>query len=1198
MSPLEPASVASSPGGGGEEGRAPPPRWDAGRREERGTPKTGRRMSAPEVSTPERGGAFHEGQAPAFQRQRAGSFDDSGRGGGDGRYGEVYRHPGAEDRSEGGWEGGAHLPPAHNPSAPVFRASTEDWPPTDGGPSTAAGPRPPDPSLYGAGAYPGTPGEYLARRPPRPNQESGPFDGARDSTPARGRAVGDPAATPASQGKGHATPHPRQPRSNHQLEPGSECQDRRTVGRTPVAKGTPAWTRGPKVGVVPLYARVLAFESTVRTCLGALMAEAREGEEVDADAPTTSRYFLGGDCDVLQWSFQVAEAVVGREGVPAAAAPLRAGGAAERFSPGALQSSPQGVGRRLAGDAQSIRLHLDKLKIVSSKGTWEALKKLSGGARGADSSHGIRKQVHVRLAKFRDGDFVRVGEGQSAVIPLSQLQGSACAGVPDAGAVELLLQLKGANDTVVAQCVEKVLLPSQFLGAEDRITRMCQLHRDGEVIAKASVSYHTLAAAAQGAPPGEGLEVGKPALEVEDGGSEAFQRISVKQAYDILLRAALQAISFNQRSLRVHGPWAWLLHQFAQARCISAQHCTIQYLWWVMQAATPTVDCFHVLLERLPGVLEAGLVQGKLPKYSKDSHLSAQEHTTLSDVLLRVDRLLCLTFSSVKSLSDAAPLGLLDGHQAVPAEQLPAPSLSLAVQLFGQLHDPLAGYTQSLLRELLQDAAHKRFKCLHRDAEDAFFLGGEAPADMGVAFQQVGKLCALLKSELDLDQQLHRKGVLPTYIDFPQVSAQQYCEDVYLTVGQLLRKHPPRKPTESVLHLLLSIGGFEAELLRWGLEVPADRSSSGLFKEFVAAWMRDDVATLCARCQPNAIAATVAPRAGAGEEAAAFERVGRLSGPGGGGRSAGISATVGEICQELRHALEKYRKLIKRWPEWAPSLEKVCSKTLWELNRAIDGSWQSLAETAPRPCMDIGNLTPSKGSLLQRFKLKRAPQTDGRLTAAELLHLNSLKFVLNEIPSLRETLHGACGGLVGEVSPSLGKQFGHVETEYRNVYTRVISESVAKLAASPTAHLHGMLKGAARARAEEVQGSTQDLAGPCTEETAAILDFHGAHLFEGVWQDVARGLWNHCAGQVLRFVEKLQRSSHSAKGGKSRWHCHILAGETTQVLETFFEAALRKKLGQSLRTRDLEPPRMAKELRERVSSHGAQSLHQNSFSVF
>ena len=607
---------------------------------------------------------------------------------------------------------------------------------------------------------------------------------------------------------------------------------------------------------------------------------------------------------------------MGREGVPAAAAPLRAGGAAERFSPGALQSSPQGVGRRLAGDAQSIRLHLDNLKIVSSKGTWEALKKLSGGARGADSSHGIRKQVHVRLAKFRDGDFVRVGEGQSAVIPLSQLQGSACAGVPDAGAVELLLQLKGANDTVVAQCVEKVLLPSQFLGAEDRITRMCQLHRDGEVIAKASVSYHTLAAAAQGAPPGEGLEVGKPALEVEDGGSEAFQRISVKQAYDILLRAALQAIGFNQRSLRVHGPWAWLLHQFAQARCISAQHCTIQYLWWVMQAATPTVDCFHVLLERLPGVLEAGLVQGKLPKYSKDSHLSAQEHTTLSDVLLRVDRLLCLTFSSVKSLSDAAPLGLLDGHQAVPAEQLPAPSLSLAVQLFGQLHDPLAGYTQSLLRELLQDAAHKRFKCLHRDAEDAFFLGGEAPADMGVAFQQVGKLCALLKGELDLDQQLHRKGVLPTYIDFPQVSAHQYCEDVYLTVGQLLRKHPPRKPTESVLHLLLSIGGFEAELLRWGLEVPADRSSSGLFKEFVAAWMRDDVATLCARCQPNAIAATVAPRAGAGEEAAAFERVGRLSGPGGGGRSAAISATVGEICQEPRHALEKYRKIIKRWPEF------------------------------------------------------------------------------------------------------------------------------------------------------------------------------------------------------------------------------------------------------------------------------------------
>ena len=1148
-------------------------------------------MSAPEVSTPERA-AFPDIAGRAYQRPRAGSFDDGGRGGGHGRYGEVYQYPRTgEAPIPAATAGGMQAPPTHNPSAPVFHASTEDWQPPSDGPSAALGPPRTETPAYGGENYSsGVPGEYYhGRPPPRPSAEEAPFDGAGDYTPFRGRGVAGTTATPlASHGKsgGISTPGQAQVPA-----PESEGPARRTVAWTPALKGTPVWTRGPKVGVVPLYARVLAFESTVRTCLGALMSE---GENADVDAPSTSRYFLGGDCDVLQCSFQVTDAVVSREGAPQ---PAVGRAAAEQFSPGGLQGTPQSIGRRLVADAKSVRLQLDKLKIVSSKGTWEALKKLSGGGRGSDVSHGIRKQVHVRLAKSREGDFVRVSEGQSAAIPLTHQQGGGAG--QDAGAVELLLQLKGANDTVVAQCVEKILLPSQFLGAEDRVTRACQLHRDGEVIAKASISYQVLADVPSGGAPSSALTETKAANDVEDMVPETFQRISVKQAYDILLRAALQAIDFNQRSLRVHGEWAWLLHEFARARSISVQHCTIQYLWWVMQAATPTVDCFHVLLERLPGVLEAGLVQGKLQKYSKDSHLSAQEHTTLSDVLLRVDRLLCLTFSSVKSLSDAAPLGLLDGHQAVPPEQLPAPSLSLAVELFGQLHDPLVGYTQSLLRELLQDSAHKRFKSLHRDAEDAFFLGGDAPADTGIAYQQIGKLCTLLKGELELDQQLHQKGVLPSYIDFPRVSAQQYCEDIYLSVGQLLRKHPPRKPKESVLHLLLSIGGFEAELLRWGLEIPADRSASGLFKEFVAGWMKDDVAALCARCQPGAIGVSAAPRIGAADDAAAFERLGRLSGAGGGGRSAAISATVGEVCQELRHALEKYRKLIKRWPEWAPSLEKVCSKTLWELNRAIDGSWQALAETAPRPCMDIGNLTPSsKGSLLQRLKLKRAPQTDGRLTPAELLHLNSLKFVLNEIPALRETLHGACGGLVGEVSPSLGKQFGHVETEYRNVYTRVISESVAKLAAGPTGQLYGMLKGAARAKPEELQDSSaQDLAGPCTEEAASILDYHATHLFEGVWRDVARGLWNHCAGQVLRFVEKLQRS-HSARGGKSRWHCHILAGETTQVLEGFFEAALRRKLGQNLRTRDLEPPRMAKELRERVSTNGAENIHQNSFSVF
>lgn len=84
---------------------------------------------------------------------------------------------------------------------------------------------------------------------------------------------------------------------------------------------------------------------------------------------------------------------------------------------------------------------------------------------------------------------------------------------------------------------------------------------------------------------------------------------------------------------------------------------------------------------------------------------------------------------------------------------------------------------------------------------------------------------------------------------------------------------------------------------------------------------------------------------------------------------------------------------------------------------------------------------------------------------------------------------------------------------------------------------------------------------------------------------------------MLRFVEKLQQS-HSSKGSNSRWHCHILAGDITQVLETFFEAALCKKLAQNLRTRDIEPPRMVKELMEHVSTQGVQNLHQNSFSVF
>ena len=1101
-------------------------------------------------------------------------YEDGGPGPGPGHHGynlRSRRRPSAPDAYGGEYGGGAGA---------GLEAEASNL--------TLTNLAPPAPSRRGAEGPPGGGSSGLEASAPvlRASQEGGWYDAARTPQPQPRAAshlrpqqpaaaaapadLGTPMAdaalrTPRPQGAGFpaVTPEPG-PTPGTRTEMWLHSNQKPPPPSAAKSCATPAWAKGPKVTSLPEYVRLLAYEGAVRTCLGAHFRGVEEAET-----------FLRGDCEALRTHFGVADTVVGdtaregEEGEPAWKSPR--GGAV--LSP--MPEEAVGI--------QALQLQLDKVKIVSSKSTWEKLKKLSMNHKGkVDQGHGIRKQLFVRPAKLREAEFVKVNEGQSIRIPLSELQGSAAAS--DGHAVELLMQLRGGNDASIAQCVEKIPLPSEcgpVLGVADQVTRTCHLHKDGEVIAKASVSYRSVAAEGK---PGAAERLG-PEDPAAEGG---FRRISVKQAYDALLRAGLQAIGFNHRFLRIHGPWAWLLDEFARQKALSHEHCTIQYLWWVLQAATPTVDCFHVILECLPTVVAGGgLVQGKLPKYAKGSRLAPQDHTKLVDVLLRVDRLLCQAFSSVKSLSEQAPRGTLDGHQAVPADLLPAPALQLAVQLFNQLHDPLSTYTQNLLKELLHDAAHKRFKCLQRDAEDTYFMQ-ENSGDLGILYQQVGKLCMLLKGELELDQVLHAKNILPSYINFPQLSATQYCEDLYLAAGHTLRKHPPSKPSESVMHLLLAIGGFEAELQRWGLEIPADHQVSDLFKDFVALWMKDDVATLCSKCVPAAIAG---PAGAAPDDLLSYDRKARASRPG------HVSPVVGEVCSELRHTLEKYRKLIKRWPEWAPSLEKVASKALWELNKALDRSWTALPETAGgrHRNLEIG-LAPKSKTWRNVFNVQRAPQFVTRLTKAELLHLNSLKHVLNEIPVLRDTLQSAVGAASSDASPLLGKQFGHVETEYRNVYSKVVSEAVAKLSQGPNSKLHKVLKSTAKAKGVEVERNVKDLIEPSTDETAQILDGHHGQVFEGVWRDMTRGLWNHAAGVVLRFVEKLQRAHDNKEN--SRWHNHILASEVTQQLEGFFEGVLRRKLGQNLRQRDLDPPRVAKELKERLNTHHSHNLQANSFNVF
>lgn len=51
----------------------------------------------------------------------------------------------------------------------------------------------------------------------------------------------------------------------------------------------------------------------------------------------------------------------------------------------------------------------------------------------------------------------------------------------------------------------------------------------------------------------------------------------------------------------------------------------------------------------------------------------------------------------------------------------------------------------------------------------------QTEADAEVAYARVGALCEAIKAELNNDLKIHDQGILPQFINLPQVTAGEYC---------------------------------------------------------------------------------------------------------------------------------------------------------------------------------------------------------------------------------------------------------------------------------------------------------------------------------------------------------------------------------------------------------------------------------------
>ncbi|XP_050153020.1 uncharacterized protein LOC126627270 isoform X2 [Malus sylvestris] len=83
-----------------------------------------------------------------------------------------------------------------------------------------------------------------------------------------------------------------------------------------------------------------------------------------------------------------------------------------------------------------------------------------------------------------------------------------------------------------------------------------------------------------------------------------YGSIAETVVYDCVLEIAMKVQHFQERNLLLHGLWKWLLTEFASYYGVSKAYTNLRYLSYVMDVATPTLDCLTLLYDLLADVKE------------------------------------------------------------------------------------------------------------------------------------------------------------------------------------------------------------------------------------------------------------------------------------------------------------------------------------------------------------------------------------------------------------------------------------------------------------------------------------------------------------------------------------------------------------------------------------------------------------------
>ncbi|GMJ04019.1 hypothetical protein like AT4G24610 [Hibiscus trionum] len=603
-------------------------------------------------------------------------------------------------------------------------------------------------------------------------------------------------------------------------------------------------------------------------------------------------------------------------------------------------------------------------------------------------------------------------------------------------------------------------------------------------------------------------------------------------AYDLLLEVAMKIQHFQQRNLLLHGPWKWLVNEFASYYGVSDAYTKLRYLSYVMDVATPTEDCLTVIHDLLSPV-----------KVNNKHKLSHQENRILGEVEDQVQQILNEIFENYKSLDESSPSGMMSVFKA--ATGAPAPALVPAIKLYSLLHDILTPEIQQKFCGYFQAAAKKRSR-RHQAETDEFILSNNDgalmdPTALSMSYQKMKTLILAIKKEIFTDIEIHKQNILPSFIDLPNLSAPIYSVDLCSRLRAFLVACPPPGPSPPVIELVIATADFQRDLSSWNIKpIKGGIEAKELFHSYITCWIEEKRRSLLDSCKLDKVKCSDIKTQ---QSTAPF---------------------IDDMYDQLTQTLNGYEIIISRWPEFTIILENAIA----DVEKAIIKSLERQYADVLAPLKD--GLAPKIiGKYVQKFT-KGTPVI--YVVPDELgVLLNSMKRMLSVLhPEIESQLKLWCPCTPPGGNSIPGDRISEITVMLRADFRNHIQALVEKLAENTRIQTATKLKKIIQDSKEtvvesDVRGRMQplkDLLINMIENLHSVFEPH-------VFITVCRNFWDRMGQDVLHFMENRRENMSWYKGLRI----------AISVLDEIFGSQMQKLLGNALQGKDLEPPPSVMEVR-------------------